>query len=217
MDDKYSIKWNYFNAELVEDISGNIFTNRSYKAYASNSRWILKFYVDKTVFSKKLSSDEESFIRDFDVKQLGSKEYHKQARSIYSKLSRDINVTSISVYSGPSAAHEAYPKRRCGILLNGDAMLKKENQIQSITRHFKAYSMHIGFFGIPHHGSHNNMSRVLGEFPLHTAFVQSGKYSKHGHPSFPIIQMHLDDRIDVFVITEKSDSCVFEISYPYFW
>ena len=64
--------------------------------------------------------------------------------------------------------------------------------------------MFINCFQIPHHGSHENMIRVIDEFNLKKAFIQAGEFNKYGHPAYPIVNMHRKNSISTKVITERS-------------
>lgn len=170
--------------------------------------WILKFYVDKAIFSK-LSIKEQATLDAFDEKCIDDSKKKAAIKKIYSKLSGNFNNTSMSMYSGPSKYPLAIPfLAYChrGILLNGDANFSAPGKIDKFVQHYADQKNLVSVFGIPHHGSHHNMRQPLTDFSYTQAVIQSGYLSKHGHPAHSIINMHESAGISVQIITEKSDA-----------
>lgn len=170
--------------------------------------WILKFYVDKAVFSA-LSAKEQATLDAFDKNSIGDRKKVAEIKKIYAKLPGNFNNTSMSMYSGPAKCPSRLPLpafRQDGILLNGDANFSAPDKIDALIQHYNDQKNLVSVFGIPHHGSQHNMSQPLTDFSYARAVIQSGHLSKHGHPARSIINMHESAGISVQIITEKSDA-----------
>ncbi len=209
------------SVDLGSSFSGSISHDTEFCLKKDEYLWIFKFYVDKKCYDglgerERAQLDKLSEEMKTNGLSAFSKENKDEALKLYKEISKrgSINPTSLSMYSGPIANFysyyfSSYHERYGACLLNGDANLKDMTNLKNYTEHFSAYSDQIWYFGIPHHGSHHNMSRAVLEFAIRLAIIQSGENNKYGHPSFPIIRLHLDNDIPVKVITEASNGFCF--------
>ena len=167
----------------------------------SKTVWCLKFFLDKVKF-EKLNDDEKSKLNSLDPEQVEKK--LEEYRNIYSKISTDINLTSLSMASYLNRSIEYYPfeKVPTAAIFNGDIRLIQNNFIDKYFKHFHEIISDKIIFHIPHHGSHHNMSRPISEFKIKTALISSGYNNKHGHPSGIILRIHKDKQIVVYAMTE---------------
>ena len=174
--------------------------------------WVIKFYVDKSVYGQNLTDDDKKFLSKIAGDTFKSNK--SKIKDIYKKINRDLNLTSMCMYSGPYESDFLVPRwfdyifwRKdyiLGTMLTGDILLNDEKRISAFVEHYKNFLGLINCFQIPHHGSHENMIRVIDEFNLKKAFIQAGEFNKYGHPAYPIVNMHRKNSISTKVITERS-------------
>lgn len=170
--------------------------------------WVFKLYVDETVFGDKLTEDDRRFLEKTTWENVTEKDRQTDTRKIYKKIASDLNLTSMTMYSGPSGEWW-WPESCSGTVTTGDILLDNEKRIESFAKHYEKYRGCINVFQIPHHGSRHNMSRVLTEFNLKKAFIQAGKSNRFKHPSSQIVQMHKEWGIETTVVTERDYRMVF--------
>lgn len=174
--------------------------------------WVIKFYVAKSIYGQKITPADKETLSKIDMNNFESDK--DMIKDIYKKISKDLNLTSMCMYSGPYAIDFWVP-RWCdyiflrkdyilGTMLTGDILLNDENRIYAFVKHYKNFLVFINCFQISHHGSHENMIRVIDEFNLKKAFIQAGEFNKYGHPAYPIVNMHRKNSISTKVITERS-------------
>lgn len=166
--------------------------------------WILRFYVDSGVFSG-LTAQQRTVLQDFEASDLDDPTRIEEVKLIYRSLKGNFNLTSMSYYSGPSSKpFWGRPNVEVGILLNGDADLKSKAAIWNIVDHYKDQKEFIGYFGIPHHGSHHNTSDTIDDFPILCAYIQAGFSNRYGHPAGTTLNAYKNKGIQVEQITERS-------------
>lgn len=183
----------------------SVVSHKSNFVLVKTREWILRFYVDRSTF-EKMSKVDKDYLDAIVQVDLKNKTKMKKAKTIYAKLPGDFNSTSMSMYSGQKCIKANDPKVIEGVLLNGDADLSGLTKISIMVDHYKQQKNLISIFGIPHHGSHHNMTHPILDFSYSTAYIQCGFISKHGHPSGSVINFHESVGITVNVITEKSSA-----------
>lgn len=170
--------------------------------------WVFKFYVDKTVFERKLTDMNRLFLEETTWENFTEKDRQTENRKIYTTIASHLNLTSMTMYSGPNGKWW-WPESCNGTVTTGDILLDNEKRIESFTKHYEEYRGCINVLQIPHHGSRHNMTRVLTEFNLKKAFIQTGKSNRFDHPSYQIVQMHKEWGIETTVVTERDYRMVF--------
>lgn len=170
--------------------------------------WVFKFYVDKTVFEGKLTEENTLFLEKTTWENVTKKDRQTKTRKIYENIPSGLNLTSMTMYSGPNGKWW-WPESCNGTVTTGDILLDNEKRIESFTKHYEEYRGCINVLQIPHHGSRHNMTRVLTEFNLKKAFIQTGKSNRFDHPSYQIVQMHKEWGIETTVVTERDYRMVF--------
>jgi hypothetical protein len=220
---------NYFSAERVVEVaedgessdegimlnSGISKLNHKCRAFIRDkTNWILKFYIDRTMFDK-MSDLDQKLVDSITIDSIKDKEYISGMKGIYKKIGKSINMTSMSMYSGVYIKNIDYNRyhyhwQNSAILLNGDADLSNNTKIDKYIEHFKDERNLIANFGIPHHGSYHNMQRALTEFPIKHAYIQSGFINPFGHPAQTIINMHIAEKINVHIINENKKKKIIE-------
>lgn len=108
------------------------------------------------------------------------------------------NLTSLCLYSGPSAEPTARPRlmvklhashceyvSKTGWLGTGDALLRKPQDVRAFLQHYLAQQASIATFGLPHHGAIANYSPTLVSMFTPANCVVSAKPPRnwrHPHP-----------------------------------
>lgn len=195
----------------IESLEKSLFHNKNVKIF-NGFDWIIKFYVDKNVYDQKLTNDEKQLLSTIDMTDFENNK--SKIKDIYEKINKDLNLISMCMYSGPYEIDFWIPRwfdyiffgknYIFGTMLTGDILLNDENRISAFVKHYKNFLGLINCFQIPHHGSHDNMIRVINEFNLKKSFIQAGEFNKYGHPAYPIVNMHRKNSISTKVITEYS-------------
>lgn len=175
---------------------------------------------------KKELSDPD-FIRDLVIKhrRLLAKCYADAIQS------RDLNLTSLSLYSGPvkpaadpggsvirweaawsrdgwhSGHHRSHWSSqhplRVGWLGTGDAALKELIRRDPFLAHFGPYSQGVRTFTLPHHGSiHNYSDQLLTELQPELCVAPADAYSNWQHPNPAVIAAVAQFAVPVHVSAE---------------
>ncbi len=165
--------------------------------------WVIKLYIDKLEIDLNSLNDKQKETYD-SLTTIDNYEKKKQDLiDAYKKLSRkNINLTSMSMVSGPKPHLWPYHHKMAISVLNGDILLNKEEKIKAFIDHYTEFGSHYFDFHIPHHGSHKNLKRPLNEWIIQRGIVMSGYENDHGHPSGVVLRKFSDSRIPVKKLTE---------------
>tara|TARA_R110002049_G_scaffold10966_1_gene52930 strand:- start:780 stop:2162 length:1383 start_codon:yes stop_codon:yes gene_type:complete len=171
-------------------------------------------------FSSELENgiSESSFESSKLIGILQDKQKRDRLADCYGLIRRNRNLTSMSVYSGPTQEyssselsrrsgrmrshhfHEEGFSSQIGWLATGDAGLKTKSRRTAFLRHYDQVIGYVSTFGLPHHGSKYNFHKELNLRHPIVCFASAGHRNKYGHPHEEVIQA-LDAH--VWVITER--------------
>lgn len=192
----------------IDDLTTEPYShNKPFRMEKSIPWWVFKFYIDKSEYGTKLTEDDSLFLEETTWANVTEKHRRNKTLKIYRKIATDLNLTSMTMYSGPDGWW--WPESCNGTLTTGDILLNKEDRIESFAKHYDQYRGCVNVLQIPHHGSRHNMTRVLTEFNLKKAFIQAGKSNRFDHPSYQIVQMHKEWGIETTVVTERDYRMVY--------
>lgn len=141
----------------------------------------------------------------------------------YKAVQRDLNLTSLCLYSGPSrkpqapqATWHAYLSQgrwewfanglaRFAWLATGDAALKDRGHVRNLTAHYRTHLGKVGTMTLPHHGSDNNLDdNLLGEIePVHCV-ASADRYSTWRHPGSRVMQIVASRGIPMKLVTSST-------------
>lgn len=204
--------------------------------------WILKSYVDPAgmqhlddfhaALSKQLPSSEEKLEKRLDNHEFLASiitENVRALRSAYKKIAKDVNLTSLSLYAGPSTAkqggfatymrgtswsrvyhHAMAPK---GWLGTGDAALRNPNRRSAFLAHYSDHLRDVGTLLLPHHGSDANFhSELLSRMRPNLAVVSSAQQPPRGweHPGSELIREALSSGANLQHVSELPESILTE-------
>ena len=152
----------------------------------------------------------------------------KEFEKFYSAISKDKNINSMVVYSGPipekTSKHQYFMTcgdyvmcNRCfcwawhrdcinkvGCLYTGDYDAKKNwNKLE---HHFRKYRDFIGTWQIPHHGAKSSYNKFISKENIHTAIISAGSESQYKHPHGEVVRDLLFKNINLLVVTEERHS-----------
>lgn len=206
--------------------------------------WMLQTYVDRNIgirneFMRELcrvlritrkkleqrlsdpSARRDLLTRSGDVAKL---------RQAYEALStkktgrKNLNLTSMSLYSGPvpRAQYQVWAKIGwatyfrerigdflAGCLCTGDADLLDKNRRHSFLAHFSGFLDDVHTLVIPHHGSWRNFhEEVLQNINPRTVLVAAEKHQKWQHPSGQVLQQIASYGLFTMLVT-KSENTIF--------
>lgn len=148
-----------FDKDKISDSHNYVFKNNTY----NDIIWIYKTYycpIDKKKF-KLLKAEIENAQIDLSN---ATKDKQKEIRNIYKKYYKNINESSMCLYSGPINANII------GWMHTGDIKLKKEC-LKGFMNKYKDIIDNILIFQIPHHGSSSN-SNILDIRKIKNASIQ---------------------------------------------
>jgi hypothetical protein len=121
----------------------------------------------------------------------------------YSAVSKDFNLTSLCLYSGPARGTTlGLPRSRRGIfgcvhadnerpgwLGTGDAALKQASRRNAMLRHYGSLVREVGTLLLPHHGSdHNFDPALLRRIRPEVCVASADRYSNWKHPGPHTVQ-----------------------------
>lgn len=137
---------------------------------------------------------------------LRSSRSRKKLTDIYRTVFVDLNITSMSLYSGPAArttgmsrsevfwgggrAFNPWISRRnmqVGWILTGDADLKTDSRRQQFVEHYFLYLPKTRLMSLPHHGSRHNFDSELTEYGIEV-FSATGRAGSKKHPHPEVIE-----------------------------
>jgi len=196
--------------------------------------WLLAPYVDPGVvrdrhrFFKALAGEPGFDKRSLaDSKLLGeilsdTKKVNILAGA-YKAVQRDLNLTSLCLYSGPARNPQALQANwhvymaqgrwqwsangfaRFAWLATGDAALKDRGHVRNLTAHYRTHLGKVGTMTLPHHGSDNNLDdNLLGAVePVHCV-ASADRYSTWRHPGSRVMQIVASRGIPMKLVTSST-------------
>lgn len=159
-------------------------------------------------------------------------EQKQPLKEAYESIYRNLNVTSMILYSGPlpqdssSCFPQIYIQTSCfrghlypydhlwddfhrGCLYTGDISLKAKDIIADISDRLKNFLQSIGTLQIPHHGSiHNFEKSILQLGHIRYAIFSFGSNNTYGHPSDFVVEEVVKEGVLPCLITEDPSSIV---------
>lgn len=202
-------------AWVAEDSVGFLLSATSVKV-----QWLLAPFVDPGVqadadaFLSALASEKKMTVADLHV-WLGKVSNVKELIThglphliaAYSEVAKDLNVTSLSLYSGPvphdllaatptpqirffSGAHQYLPDHaRVAWLGTGDAALKSGDKRKAFLEHYGNLLGQVCTLVLPHHGSEGNFDVELLDVIKPAACVAAAdRFAKWRHPGSAVVQ-----------------------------
>ena len=207
---------------------------------SSGGAWLLAPYVDPMIESqrrrfiaalaKELKTTSKllepkltstSYVQDLVVNKVN------RLAAAYAKLARDLNVTSMSLYSGPArslAIGEPHELRgsiggigwHAGLgsiawLATGDAALKQIKRRRDYLAHYGRLLAQVATLTLPHHGSEQNFHiALLNAVNPKLCVAAADSYSKWKHPGAHVVQSVCSHPALLQVVTSKQLSSVWE-------
>lgn len=182
--------------------------------------WLLKFYVDSAKYhgkkgEDKLDDKENELIGSIDsVQEL--KKHLDELKEIYEKVRGRMNGSSMAMVSAPNIYLHHYPFyreldmdcrcRNYATWMNGDIILKKEDEVKRIVHHYKDFFLLHFDYQLQHHGSHHNFCRAITEFSEMEIYVYYGYDNSYGHPSGTVLRKLKNNGIAIHDLTENDEN-----------
>ncbi len=197
-----------------------------------------KKFVRELAKSLKCSEPETVSIINDDIernKLLSSK--WKALKEAYKKLPTDLNLTSLSLFSGPISSMKFYAYNMCcrGLrrgrlscgwrprdrqiawLATGDANLKNKRARALFLKYFDKYLDRVLTLTLPHHGSANSFdSELLEKVRPHRCVVAADQYSNWHHPASSVVHAVFSAGSSLHVTTSNEQSKFQETFVAYF-
>lgn len=206
--------------------------------------WLLAPFVDPAVkadtakFLQELGRLKELSVKDLldwleadpaNVKSLLTTDVALLADA-YKTVNKDLNVTSLCVYSGPVEPHPPHrahhhvvtgnlPRRclisghddRLGWLGTGDAALKEQARREAFLAHYGRLLQQVHTFMVPHHGSEGNFDKALLTAINPSHCIAAADYVKNWrHPGTIVVQAAASYGGGLSVVTSAPASQVYE-------
>jgi hypothetical protein len=196
--------------------------------------WLLAPYVDpgiiagRNAFFKKLRAkpgfDRRSLVDAVRLTEILS---HKEEVAIlvdaYKSLGRDLNLTSLCLYSGPAQTRRIQSiqlicatkggwrlpaeRHRIAWLATGDAALKETRRVNNFAAHFGLHLEKVSTMTLPHHGSDNNSGdELLDRVKPCDCVVSADRYSTWQHPGSEITYNLASRGIPMAMVTSDRTS-----------
>lgn len=185
--------------------------------------WLLKFYVDPARYNEKSSEDkldnaEKELIDSIDsIEEL--KNHLDELKKMYKKIRGHMNGSSMAMVSAPNvrlhpyhyfldeyALNMGFGRRNYATWMNGDIILKKEDEVKRIVQHYKEFFFLRFDYQLQHHGSHHNFCRAITEFSEMEIYVYYGSDNSYGHPSGTVLRKLNNDKIKIHDLTENDEN-----------
>lgn len=205
--------------------------------------WLLAPYVDPSVdvdrnlFMKALAAKLRASgakglaakIKDLDATDMEKivTQYSAALASAYAEINKNLNVTSLCLYSGP-LPQATMPKfsykaelgkwqtvkiqaERVAWLSTGDAALKQPNRRKPFLAHYGKLLKQVMTLTLPHHGSdHNFHADLITAIEPVKFVVAADRYGDWRHPSSAVVQAVASFGRSVSVVTSEIASTVSE-------
>lgn len=224
---------------IADDSLGFVYTGS-----ASSAIWLLAPYVDPRVeddagaFMDALAVERKTTVAELQVwlkktSNLTLLMTHGLADLVaaYHAVNKDLNVTSLSLYSGPLPEDLLKPPvthmklsffagavkwnnfpERCAWLGTGDAALKQVARRTAFFEHYGQLLDQVYTFVLPHHGSEGNFDvDLLKRIPAIFCIAAADKYQKWRHPGTAVVQAVASEGRFLSVVTAAEVSQVTEL------
>ena len=205
--------------------------------------WLLAPFVDPTVVSHR------TLFRNELAKQCGIPRRQIEAwlqvtanvksllhgnarclRAAYKAVSKDLNITSMCLYSGPirrrgnssqdsyiglfgSIYSHAYGTTRLGWLGTGDAALKHSRRQSDFLRHYGELLREVTTLTLPHHGSdHNFGAKLLAGTDPRVCVAAADRFSNWNHPGSRTVQSVCSHPAVMHVVTSSRSTYSEEVA-----
>lgn len=206
----------------------------------SGVEWLLAPYVDSAVASKinafvsrlasELGTTPKALRRWLKTKDNVLSLLTTNAaelRAAYSEVDKDLNITSLCLYSGPepTGKHEyryaafagairIQPSApRIAWLGTGDAALAEGRRRRSFLEHYGALLNEVALLTVPHHGSeHNFHVELLDRIAPLVCVAAADKFSTWRHPGSHVVQAIASSGCFLSVVTSHARSRVVEVA-----
>lgn len=216
-----------------------------YSSGITGARWLLAPYVDPVVesdaglFMAALAEERKTTVahlqewlkKTSNLKSLLTSGL-PQLVAAYHAVNKDLNVTSLSLYSGPVPSdvtkmpmpqvHLEFGtvsfscvsgRRRLGWLGTGDAALKESSRRTAFFDHYGALVSQVHTFMLPHHGSEGNFHvELLHEIAPSLCIAAADKFHKWRHPGTAVVQAVASEGHFLCVVTASKLSRVLEVA-----
>jgi len=174
------------------------------------------------LFGRTLCSSKRFIIDQKDILSILQSPIKRDClASCYMAIRKNINLTSMSLYSGPISAdsivihytrlHSRIVRSgrvdRAGWLATGDADLRRDSRREAFVRHFQSLQNTIMSFVLPHHGSRYNFHHDLSDWGYQHVLA-FGLNNRHGHPDPEVITANPGH--PSISVTEASESILCE-------
>lgn len=163
--------------------------------------WVLKMYCKESEYDNLASLQDE--LQKLDIHNIT----HKDIADICKKLKkfykdRDINTTSLCLYSGPILDDSKYT-----YFHTGDIDLTDKTVQDGIIEHYKKISDKVKIVQIPHHGSKNNSNLDILKklFPNSEQFFVTKQENPNGRQQ-PKLSTEYENLDGLNQVTEKKSS-----------
>ncbi|MFW2357778.1 hypothetical protein, partial [Hydrogenophaga sp.] len=202
-------------------------------------QWLFSPYIDPLVktkereFLEKLAALLFLSVEDLATEAAKSNfrlelltKHESVLRQAYMDVEKDLNLTSMCLYSGPArpptssdgvfvrsfqagSYFEGPHAKRCGWLGTGDADLKTQSRRKSFFKHFGALLENVQTLTLPHHGSEHNFHReLLDKIRPKFCVAAADKVGKWRHPGSGVVQAVASFGAFVSVVTSGTKSLV---------
>lgn len=202
--------------------------------------WLLAPYVDQMIegerrrFLEALASECKTTVRNLEI-ELTSTDFVQdlviskidRLAAAYAALAGNLNVTSMSLYSGPARTVEAGTRRRwechtgnvnmnwlvdrVAWLGTGDAALKQKLRRADFLAHYKGLIDQVVTLTLPHHGSdHNFHTELVAAICPTICIAAADKYRNWKHPGAHTVQAVYSQPALLQVVTAMKCSMAFE-------
>lgn len=173
----------------------------------------------ESTFSKSIPTDAQQ-LQQFCFSLLQSRSLRDDLQKCYEKIRKDINLTSMSLYSGPLrqswlALDSTYPawiiEDGIGWIGTGDANLKTKSRRKAFLKHYRPVLPFTLTVTLPHHGSRANFDPELLTMGNIVFVASAGFYSQYDHPHDDVREAVIAAGKWLRVCTERPDSILPEL------
>ena len=215
-----------------------------YRGATPNATWLLAPYVDPRVeedaaaFMAALATERKTTVAELKIwlkktSNLTLLLTHGLPHLVaaYHAVSKDLNVTSLSLYSGPLPDEVVKPPAadikfsiltgpivvtnsddRAAWLGTGDAALKEVARRKNFLEHYGKLLEQVHTFVLPHHGSEGNFDvELLKEIPAFLCIAAADRFHKWRHPGTGVVQAVASEGRLLCVVTAAAVSQVIEM------
>lgn len=209
---------------------------------SSGAAWLLAPYIDPavksarrdfmTALAQELKMSTQTLRRrasNTEFLKTLLTEHESDLRAAYSTFEKDLNITSLCIYSGPAAHITDTSKveyigifgengirdidaNRLAWLGTGDAALKNRTRRSAFFKHYGALLDNVVTLTLPHHGSdHNFDGELVAKVQPRFCVAAADRYSTWRHPGSAVVQEIASNGRFVSVVTSDVRSVFQEL------